>query len=69
MLLLFIYLFIKKVLIMFHYGTFNFVRFGRNSSQWARACLFTRFLNHTQRHTTVGKTALDEWLARRRDLT
>jgi hypothetical protein len=26
------------------------------------------FLDHTQRRTTVGRTPLDEWLARRRDL-
>jgi len=29
---------------------------------------FTRFLDHTQRRTTVGRTPLDEWSARRRDL-
>jgi len=28
----------------------------------------SRFLNHTQRHTTVGRTPLDEWSIRRRDL-
>jgi len=39
-----------------------------SSPHWARACSFTRFLNHTQRHTTVGRTPLDEWSARRRDL-
>jgi hypothetical protein len=33
--------------------------------QWARASSFTRFLDHTQRRTTVRKTPLDEWLARR----
>ena len=32
----------------------------RNSPQWAREFLFTRFLDHTQRSTTVGKTARDE---------
>jgi len=26
------------------------------------------FLDHTQRRTTVGRTTLDEWSARRRDL-
>jgi len=36
--------------------------------QWARTSSFTRFLDHTQRRTTVGRTPLDEWLARRRDL-
>ena len=30
--------------------------------------LFLMFLDHTQRRTTVGRTPLDEWLARRRDL-
>jgi hypothetical protein len=34
--------------------------FGRNSPQWARASSFTRFLDHTQRNTTVGRTPLDE---------
>ena len=29
---------------------------------------FLRFLNHTQRRITVGKTPLDLWSARRRDL-
>ena len=29
---------------------------------------FLRFLYHTQRRTTVGRTPLDEWSARRRDL-
>jgi len=29
---------------------------------------FLRFLDHTQRRTTVGRTPLDEWSARRRDI-
>ena len=29
---------------------------------------FLRFLDHTQRRSTVGRTPLDEWSARRRDL-
>jgi len=32
------------------------------------ASSFLRFLDHTQRRTTVGRTPLDEWSARRRDL-
>jgi len=32
------------------------------------ASWFLRFLDHTQRRTTVGSTPLDEWSARRRDL-
>ena len=39
-----------------------------NSPQWARASSFTRLLDHTQRSTTVGRTPLDEWSARCRDL-
>jgi hypothetical protein len=42
--------------------------FWRKSLQWARAFSFTKFLDHTQRHTTVGRASLDEWSARRRDL-
>jgi hypothetical protein len=33
-----------------------------------RASSFTRFLDHTQRRTTIGGTPLDEWSARRRDI-
>jgi hypothetical protein len=29
---------------------------------------FLRFLDHTQRRTTVGRTPMEEWSARRRDL-
>ena len=32
------------------------------------ASSFLRFLDHTQRRTTVGRTPLDEWSAPRRDL-
>ena len=45
-----------------------FVCFWRDSPQWARATSFTRSLDHTQRRTAVGRTPLDEWSARRRDL-
>ena len=34
----------------------------------AMAYSFLRFIDHTQRRITVGRTPLDEWLARRRDL-
>jgi hypothetical protein len=34
----------------------------------AMASSFLRFLDHTQRRTTVGRTPLDEWSAGRRDL-
>ena len=39
-----------------------------NSPQWTRASSFTRFLDQTQRRTTVSRTPLDEWSARRKDL-
>ena len=32
------------------------------------AISFLRFLDHTQRRTTVGRTTLEEWSTRRRDL-
>jgi len=35
---------------------------------WVVASSFTRFLDHTQWCTTVGRTPLDKWSARRRDL-
>jgi hypothetical protein len=35
---------------------------------WVRASSFTRFLDHTQRRITVGRSPLGEWSARRRDL-
>jgi len=46
----------------------SLVRFRRDSPHWARASSFTKFLDRTQRLTTVGRTPLDEWSARRRDL-
>ena len=42
--------------------------FVATARKWARASSFTRFLDHTQRLTTVGRIPLDEWSARRRDL-
>jgi hypothetical protein len=48
--------------------TLKHVWFWSNSPQWARTSSFTRFLDHTQRRTTVGRTPVDEWSARRRDL-
>jgi len=38
---------------------FRRISFWRERPQWARASLFTRFLDHTQRRTTVGRTPLD----------
>jgi hypothetical protein len=42
--------------------------FSAQQPHWARAFSFTRFLDHTKRRTTVGRTTLGEWSARRRDL-
>ena len=46
----------------------NFVVFGVTAHQWAMASSFLRFLDHTQRRTTVGRTLVDESSAHRRDL-
>jgi hypothetical protein len=46
-----------------------FVCFWRNSPQRARTSSLTKFLDHTQRRTTVGRTPLDEWSTCRRDQT
>ena len=47
---------------------FYFSTLWRCDPTWVMAFSFLRFLDHTQRHTTVGRTTLDEWSARRRDL-
>jgi hypothetical protein len=41
---------------------------GAATQRGSRLPHFLRFLDHSQRRTTVGRTPLDEWLARRRDL-
>ena len=50
-----------------NFNTF-FLILAQQVPQWARAPSFTRFLDQTQRRTTVGRTPLDERSARRRDL-
>ena len=50
---------------MMKFSNFLLVCLWRNSPHWARASSFTRFLDHTQRRTTVGRTPLDECSARR----
>ena len=42
--------------------------FGATAPQWARTSSFMKFLDHTQRCTTLSRTPLDEWSARRRDV-
>jgi len=41
---------------------------GATAPLWARTSSLSRFLDHTQRRTTVDKTPLDRWSVRRRDL-
>jgi hypothetical protein len=53
-----------SILAFFHMWDY----FCATAPQWGRAFSFTRFLDHTQRRTTFGRTALDEWSARRRPL-
>jgi hypothetical protein len=57
----------KKVLRFFQMSVCLSV-FGATGPQLATASSFTRFLDHTQRRTTVGETPLGEWSARHRDL-
>jgi len=47
---------------------FCFLGGGATAPQWTGVSSFTKFLDHTQRRATVGRTLLDEWSARRRDL-
>ena len=53
-----------------HVDQYNFLLLlcGAAAPTRAMASSFTRLLDHTQRRTTVGRTPLDEWSARRRDL-
>ena len=39
---------------------FFFFFIWRDSTQWTMTTSFTRFLDHTHRRTTVGRTPLDE---------
>ena len=50
------------------YSSFLLLAQQHPPPQWARASSFMRFLDHTRRRTAVGRTPLDEWSARRRDL-
>ena len=45
----------------------RFFFFWRYSPQEVRSSSFTRFLDRTKQHTTVGRTPLDEWSASRKD--
>ena len=50
-----------------HYA-FCLFGFGATAPSGPWPSSFTRFLYHTQRRATVGRTPLDEWSVRRRDL-
>ena len=50
------------------YISFLFFFLWRCDPTRVMASSFLRFLDHTQRRTTVGRTPLDEWSACRRDL-
>ena len=47
---------------------YNYFFLWRCDPTRVMAFSFARFLDHTQRRTTVSRTPLDEWVARRRDL-
>jgi hypothetical protein len=55
---------LKDVGIIFSHS----VSLRRNSPTRARTASFVRFVDHTQRHSTVGRTPLDDGSARRRNL-
>jgi hypothetical protein len=42
--------------------------FGATAPQWSRVPSYTMYLDHAKWRTTAGKTSLDEWSDRRRDL-
>ena len=42
--------------------------FGATTRKWSSVSSFTMFLDHTQYRATLGRTPLDEWSARCRDL-
>jgi hypothetical protein len=54
--------------LLFVYNVSDFTIILAHQPPGARASSFTMFLDHTQRRNTVGRTPLDEWSARRRDL-
>jgi len=58
-----------KIFVNFNkYNYLYFFPLWRCGPTWAKASSFLRFLDHTQRRSTVGRTSLGEWSARRRDL-
>jgi len=57
-----------RIILKLYNNVCLFVCFWCDSPQWARASTTTRFLDHTQRRTTVGMTPPDDCSSRRRDL-
>ena len=53
---------------MFYHFACLFAYSWHDGPNWARDSSFLRFLGHTQRRTTVGRTPLEELSARCRDL-
>jgi len=60
-------LFVEMVLYLMHLP-WNFFFLWRCDPTQVTAFSFLMFLDHTRCRTTVGRTPLDEWSARRRDL-
>jgi len=58
---------IRKLTDVIFNGLHEVCCFWRDGTRWARASSFTRFLDHTQRRTTVGRT-LGKLSAHHRDL-
>jgi len=54
-----VYIILSEISLSLQYQLVLF-SFWRDSSQWARASSFTRYLDHTQPRATVGRTSLDE---------
>jgi len=62
-----------SLVVKFHISVSDFWTFlsfilWRCDPKRAMASFFLRFLDHTQRRTTVGRIPLDEWSVRYRDL-
>ena len=58
-----------KYIILYHIPyTYIYIFLWRCDLTRVIASSFLRFLDHTQRRSTVGRTPLDEWSARHRDL-
>ena len=65
---IYIYIYIYKFIYLYFYEFHGFFLLWRCDPTRVMASSFLRFLDHTQRRTTVGRTPLDKWSARRRDL-